>query len=573
MREGAGEPLVALEVPRPHERREVGGALRRRGVDRRDVAASPLDDLEGLRLESRCAAALDDEGRVGGPGSPVVTDEPVPVDQEAQPRGRARLEEADPAQAGAADGLGQPHEEPDGAGGLVGLRRLAQGRVQLLDVRRHERAHRGPRLLGVEVAPEAGVEPLELGGVAAQDDAEQPGEQAQLGELPGRGVLPALEELAGQAADLPVVGHLGEEDRVEVVAVAEVRPEAVGERVAVLGVPVHRPTVARSAGGSQTRRTPAWRGSPAPTVAAWRGERRAEAGRQPRPRDDRRVPRLREGGLGPPRAHGHRAGPRRRLGRAAPRRAQRRVPEAAHRRAGRRPQGPQQRHRLRLPAAHRLRLAHGPRRRPRARRRPRPRAAHRRRRRGQRRRGRRRPRGRPVLPPPRRTRHRRVLRRRPLRRVLGRGAPDDRGPRARARPHRPPHRRARGRGVQGRRRGHRPPRARRRPRAHRPARHRPGRERRRRGVPRRGRRRPGPRPLRPAPGQGRVRGRADARRRGRDQGRLRGDDRRPARGRRRPAAASAGSRAPSGCTPATRATASATTRSAPPATTRTRCTG
>ena len=127
--------------------------------------------------------------------------------------------------------------------------------------------------------------------------------------------------------------------------------------------------------------------------------------------------------------------------------------------------------------------------------------------------------------------------------------------------------------VQGRRRGHRPPRARRRPRAHRPARHRPGRERRRRGVPRRGRRRPGPRPLRPAPRQGRVRGRADARRRRRHEGRLRGDDRRAARGRRRPAAASAGSRAPSACTPATRATASATTRSAPPATTPTRCTG
>ena len=180
-------------------------------------------------------------------------------------------------------------------------------------------------------------------------------------------------------------------------------------------------------------------------MAAWAGERAAEAGRQPRPRDDRRVPRLRQGGLGPPAQPGQRPvagrGPRRR----APGGAQRRLPQAAADRPRRRPEGAQQRHRLRVPPAHRVRLAHRARRRPRAGRRARARAGRGRRRRGIR------SRGGALLPPARRPRQRRVLRRRPLRRVLGRRPPDPRRRRARARADRPPHRRARRRGGQGRR--------------------------------------------------------------------------------------------------------------------------
>ena len=172
-------------------------------------------------------------------------------------------------------------------------------------------------------------------------------------------------------------------------------------------------------------------------VAAWAGERAAEAGRQPGPRDDRRVPRLRQGGLGAPAQRGQRPGPRRGPGRRAPGRAQRRVPEAAADRPCRRPEGAQQRHRLRVPPAHGVRLAHRPRRRPRAGRRARARAGRGRRRHGIR------ARGRALLPPARRPRQRRVLRRRPLRRVLGRRPPDPGRRRARARADRPPHRRAR----------------------------------------------------------------------------------------------------------------------------------
>ena len=278
----------------------------------------------------------------------------------------------------------------------------------------------------VEVAAESRVEPLELGGVAAQDDAEQPGQHPQLRELAGRRVLPPVEDLAGDPADLPVVGHLGEQRPVEVVGVAEVVAEPVGQRLAVerthggrllggLAVSGRRPSrpggsaaamavgdgwcgVRGATGGgaravAARRRTEAarawsrWRshalgraagttrgradadgcrrttgagraaaaraprragradpaaardhhgavtaralcrpivesptGGPPGLVAAWAGERAAEAGRQPRPRDDRRVPRLRQGGLGAAAQRGQRAGAGRRPGRRPPRR-------------------------------------------------------------------------------------------------------------------------------------------------------------------------------------------------------------------------------------------------------------
>ena len=97
------------------------------------------------------------------------------------------------------------------------------------------RPHHRPGVVVVEVPAERRVEALELGGVAAQHDAEQPRQHPQLGELAGGRVLPPVEDLAGHPADLPVVGHLGEQRAVEVVGVAEVVAEPVGQRVAVEG--------------------------------------------------------------------------------------------------------------------------------------------------------------------------------------------------------------------------------------------------------------------------------------------------------------------------------------------------
>ena len=119
------------------------------------------------------------------------------VDEQAQARRRARLEQPHPAQPGAAHGLGEPDEQGGGTGRLVGLRRLAQRLVQLLGVGAQHRAHHRPGLVVVEVAAERGVEALELGGVTAQHDAEQPGQHPQLRELPGGGVLPARRRSRG----------------------------------------------------------------------------------------------------------------------------------------------------------------------------------------------------------------------------------------------------------------------------------------------------------------------------------------------------------------------------------------
>ena len=115
----------------------------------------------------------------------------------------------------------------------------------------------------VEVAAEGGVEALELGGVTAQHDAEQAGQQPQLRELARVGVLPPLEDLAGDPADLPVVGHLGEQRPVEVVGVAEVVAEPVGQRLAVEGThPATSGASSASASGrrllGRARRAAAW---------------------------------------------------------------------------------------------------------------------------------------------------------------------------------------------------------------------------------------------------------------------------------------------------------------------------
>ena len=303
-------------------------------------------------------------------------------------------------------------------------------------------------------------------------------------------------------------------------------------------------------------------------VAAWPGERAAEAGRQPRPGDDRRVPGLRARRMGAATPRGDRPVPVRRPGGGPPGGAQRGLPPAAAGHPRRRPEGAQQRHRLRVPPAHRVRLADRSRRRPRAGRRARARA-----RRGRRRAG---------------DGHEAVLYFRPLAdrdsdeffadarygEFWVGARPDARRRRARARPRRAPHRRARRRGGQGRRRGHRAPACATPTRAHRAGSTPPGVENgAAAGEPAGGRRRPRPRHLAPADAQGRLRGRADARGRGGDPPRVRGDGRRAAARPSRRVAASAGSRASSPCTPATAATASATTRSARPATTRTRCTG
>ena len=137
----------------------------------------------------------------------------------------------------------------------------------------------------VEVAAEARVEALELRGVAAQHDPEQPGQHPQLGELPGRRVLPAREDLAGDALDLPVVGHPREQRTVEVVGVAEVVAEAVGQRRAVEGTHAG----ATCAVGLRRRRAAAWCGSAgsalrpgATRVRRWRGRSGPASRRQPR---------------------------------------------------------------------------------------------------------------------------------------------------------------------------------------------------------------------------------------------------------------------------------------------------
>ena len=317
-------------------------------------------------------------------------------------------------------------------------------------------------------------------------------------------------------------------------------------------------------------------------MTPWPGEqRRAEDLPEPQASDDGRVPGVRRHRLGPAQHRGDATVQGGRLGGPAPRGDQCGLPRRPSRRAGRWPQGAQQRHRLRLPSAQRLRPPHRPRQRPRARRRARARAATWRRRR-------RRapaapvPRGHALLPPARRPRHRGVLRRLALRRVLGRRPPDARGRRVRARAHGPPHRRVRRCRRQGRRLPAGARRARRRPR--RRSRRRPGSpgRRRRRGhaagrharrAPARGRRRALGQAVAPAHGQGRLGDRADALGgRGHPPG-LRRRHRRPARGRRVAGAESGGSRASSACTRATTATASATTRSARVATTPTRCTG
>ena len=69
--------------------------------------------------------------------------------------------------------------------------------VQLDGVRAQHGPHRRPGLVVVEVAAQGRVEALELGRVAAQHDAEQPGQHAQLRDLAGRGVLPARRRSRG----------------------------------------------------------------------------------------------------------------------------------------------------------------------------------------------------------------------------------------------------------------------------------------------------------------------------------------------------------------------------------------